>query len=109
MDRIFWFSVPAKADSNHYFRNFFLEIFYFKNGDGQTARCVVGKTLYREFGEKAVGHGHGFSAAGGNAKWACLNLLRNALTILKKQVNNVNDNERLSTCCLFDAAADINR
>ena len=47
---IFWFSVPAKADSNHYFRNIVLEIFYFQNGDGQTARCVVGKTLYREFG-----------------------------------------------------------
>ena len=43
-DRIFWFSVPAKADSNNYFRNFFLEIFYFENGDGQTAWCVVGKT-----------------------------------------------------------------
>ena len=26
-DRIFWFSVPAKVDSNHYFRDFFLEIF----------------------------------------------------------------------------------
>ena len=109
-DRIFWFSVPAKVDSNYYFCNFFLEIFYFKNGDGQTARCVVGKTmLYREFGYKAVGRGPRFSAAGGNAKWACLNLLRIALTILKKQVNNVNDNERLSTSCLFGAAADIIR
>ena len=58
---------------------------------------VVGKTtLYREFGYKAVCCGPRFSAAGGNAKWACLNLLRIALTILKKQVNNVNDNERLS-------------
>ena len=38
-DRIFWFSVPAKADSNHCFRNFFLEIFYFQNGDGQSAVC----------------------------------------------------------------------
>ena len=65
--------------------------------------------LYREFGYKAVGRGPRFSAAGGNAKWACLNLLRIALTILnlKKQVNNVN--ERMSTCCLFDSAADINR
>ena len=42
--------------------------------------------LYREFGYKAVGQGPRFSAAGGNAKWACLNLLRIALTILKKQV-----------------------
>ena len=65
--------------------------------------------LYREFGYKAVGRGPRFSAAGGNAKWACLNLLRIALTILKKQVNNVNDNERLSTSCLFGAAADTNR
>ena len=105
-DRIFWFSVPAKADSNNYFRNFFLKICYFQNGDGQTAQCVVGKTtLYREFGYKAVGRGPRFSAAGGNAKWACLNLLRIALTILKKQVNNVNDNERLSTSCLFSTAA----
>ena len=32
-DRICWFSVPAKAGSNRYFRNFFLEIFYFQNGD----------------------------------------------------------------------------
>ena len=63
--------------------------------------------LYREFGYQAVGRGPRFSAAGGNAKWACLNLLRIALTILKKQVNN--DNERLSTSCLFGAAADINR
>ena len=45
-DRIFWFSVPAKADSNHYFRDFFLEIFYFQNGNGQTARCVLGKQCY---------------------------------------------------------------
>ena len=71
---------------------------------------VVGKTMfYREFLYKAVGHVPRFSAAGGNAKWACLSLLRIALTILKKQVNNVNDNERVSTCCLFDVAADINR
>ena len=70
---------------------------------------VVEKTLYREFGYKAVGRGPRFSATGGNAKWACLNLLRIALTILKKQVNNVNANERLSTSCLFGAAADINR
>ena len=106
-DRIFWFSVPAKADSNHYFRDFFLKIFYFQNGDGQTARCVVGKTtLYRRFEYKAVGRRPRFSATGGNTKWACLNLLRIALTILKKQVNNVN--ERVSTCCLFGAAADIN-
>ena len=88
MDRIFWFSVPAKADSNHYFRDFFLKIFYFQNGDEQTARCVVGKTMfYRGFGYKAVSRGPRFSAA----KWACLNLLRIALTILKKQVNNVNE------------------
>ena len=93
MDRIFWFSVSAKADSNHYFRNFFLEIFSFQNGDRQTARCGGKTTLYREFGYKAVGRGPRFSAAGGNVKWACLNLLRIALTILKKQVNNVNDNE----------------
>ena len=54
-------------------------------------RCVGGKTmLYRGFGYKA--------AARGNAIWTCLNLLRIALTILKKQVNNVN--ERVSTCCL---------
>ena len=107
-DRIFWFSVPV--DSNNYFRNFFLKIFYFQNGDGQTARYVVGKTtLYREFLYKAVGRGPRFFAAGGNAKWACLNLLRIALTILKKQVNNVNGNEQLSTSCLFGAAADINR
>ena len=63
--------------------------------------------FYRGLGYKAVGHGPRFSAAGGNAKWACLNLLRIALTILKKQVNNVN--ECVSTCCLFDAATDINR
>ena len=63
--------------------------------------------FYRGFGYKAVGGGPRFSAAGGKAKWACLNLLRIALTILKKQVNNVN--ERVSNCCLFDAAADINR
>ena len=76
MDRIFWFSVPAKADSNHYFRDFFLKIFYFQNGDGQTARCVVGKTMfYRGFRYKAVGGGPRFSATGVNAKWACLNLL----------------------------------
>ena len=56
-DRIFWYSVPAKADSNNYFRDFFLEIFYFQTGDIQTARCVVGKTMfYRGFGYKAVGH-----------------------------------------------------
>ena len=110
VDRIFWFSVPANAGSNHYFRNSFLKMFYFQNGDRQTARRVVGKTtLYREFGYKAVGRGPRFSAAGGNAKWACLNLLRIALTVLKKQVNNVNDNERLSTSCLFGVAADINR
>ena len=55
-DRVFWFSVRAKADSNHYFRDFFLEIFYFQNGDGQTARCVVGKTMfYSRFGYMAVG------------------------------------------------------
>ena len=60
-DRIFWFSVPAKADSIHYFRIFFSRIFYFQNGDGQTARCVVGKTtLYRKFGYKAVGRGFPF-------------------------------------------------
>ena len=63
--------------------------------------------FYCGLGYKAVGGGPRFSAAGGNVKWACLNLLRIALTILKKQVNNVN--ERVSTCCLFDAAADINR
>ena len=63
--------------------------------------------FYRGFGHKAVGRGPRFSAARGNAKWACLNLLRIALIILKKLVNNVN--ERVSTCCLFDAAADINR
>ena len=64
-DRIFWFSVPAKADSNHYFRDFFLEIFYFQNGDGQTARCVLGKPmLYCGFEYKAVGRGPRFSAAG---------------------------------------------
>ena len=40
---IFWFYVPAKADSSHYFRDFFVEIFYFQNGDEQTAQCVVGK------------------------------------------------------------------
>ena len=80
---------------------FFHKIFYFQNGDGQTALCVVGKTMfYRGFGYKAVGRGSHFSAA----KWACLNLLRIALTILK---NNVN--ERMSTCCLFDTAADISR
>ena len=39
-DRIFWFSVPAKADSSNYFRDFFSK--YFQNGDRQTARCVVG-------------------------------------------------------------------
>ena len=87
---------------------FFLEIFYFKNGDGQTAWCVVGKTMFYH-GYKAVGCGPRLSAAVVNAKSACLNLLKIALTILKKQVNNVNDNERVSTCCLFDAAADINR
>ena len=65
--------------------------------------------LYLEFGYKAVGRGPRFSAARGNAKWACLNLLRIALIILKKQVNNVNDNEQLSTGCLFGAAADTNR
>ena len=98
-DRIFWFFVPAKADRNNYFRDFFLQIFYFQNGDRQTVWCVVGKTmLYRGFGYKAVGRGPRFSAAVGNAKWACLNLLRIALTILKKQVNNVN--ECVSTCCL---------
>ena len=65
----------------------------------------MGKTtLYREFGYKT--RGPRFSAAGGNTKWACLNLLRIALTILKKQVNDVNDNERLSTSGLFGAAAD---
>ena len=54
-DRIFWYFVPAKVDSNNYFRNFFLKIFYFQNGDIQTARCVVGKTMfYRGFGYKAV-------------------------------------------------------
>ena len=64
-------------DSNHYFRNFFKEIFYFQNGDGQTAQCVVGKTmLYRGFGYKAVGRGPRFSAAGGNTKWTCITLLR---------------------------------
>ena len=100
-DRIFWFSVPAKVNSNHYFRDFFLEIFYFQNGDGQTARCIVGKKmLYRGSGYKAVDRGPRFSAARGNAKWACLNLLRIALTILKKQVNNVN--ERVSTCLFAD-------
>ena len=83
-----WFSVPAETDSNH-FRDFFLKIFYFQNGDGQTAWCVVGKTMfYRGFGHKTVGR---FSAAGVNAKWACLNLLGIALTILKKVVNNVNE------------------
>ena len=35
-----------------------------------------------------------FLPPGENAKCACLNLLRIALTILKKQVNNVNDNEQ---------------
>ena len=45
-DRIFWFSVPAKVDSNYYFHNFFLEICFPQNGDGQTARCVVGKQCY---------------------------------------------------------------
>ena len=45
MDRIFWFSVPAKADSNN-FLDFFLEIFYFQKGDGQTAQCVLGKQCY---------------------------------------------------------------
>ena len=95
-------------DSNNYFCDFFLEVFYFQNGDGQTARCIVGKTMfYRKFGYKAVGRGHRFSLAGGNAKWACLNLVKIALTILKEQVNNVN--ERVSTCCLFDSAADISR
>ena len=63
--------------------------------------------LYRGFGYKAVGRGLRFSAAGRNAKWACLNLFRIALTIIKKHVNNVN--ERESTGCLFDGAADINR
>ena len=72
-------------DSNNYFRDFFLEIFYYQNGDGQTAWYVVRNTmLYRGFGYKAVGRGPRFSAAGGNTKWACLNLLRIALTILKK-------------------------
>ena len=33
-DRIFWFYVPAKADSNNYFRDFFLKIFYFQNRGG---------------------------------------------------------------------------
>ena len=71
-------------DSNHYFRDFFLKIFYFQNGDGQTAWCLVGKTMfYRGFGYKAVDGGPRFSAAGGNAKLACLKLLRIALTILK--------------------------
>ena len=47
-----------------------------------------------------------FLLPGGNAKWTCLDLLRIALTILKKHyVNNVN--ERVSTCYLFCAAADI--
>ena len=43
-------------DSNNYFRDFFLEIFYFQNGDGQTAWCVVGKTtmFYHGFGYKMV-------------------------------------------------------
>ena len=91
-----WFSVPAKADSSNYFRDFFLEIFYFQNGDGQTVRCVVGETmLYRGFG---------FSATGGNTKWTCLNLLGITLAILKKQVNDVN--KRVSTY-LFDAATNI--
>ena len=41
-DMIFWFSVTAKVDSINYFRDFLLgKIFYFQNGDGQTARCVV--------------------------------------------------------------------
>ena len=85
-------------ECNHYFCDFFPEIFYIKNGDGQTALCVVGKTMfYRGFRHKAVGCGPQISAARGNAK----------LTILKKVVNNVN--ERVSTCCLFDTAADINR
>ena len=54
MDRVFWFSVPAKADSNHYFRDFFLKIFYSQNGDGQIAQCVMGKTmLYHGFRYKA--------------------------------------------------------
>ena len=35
-------------DSNHYFGDFFLEIFYFQNGDGQTMRCVVGKTMFAD-------------------------------------------------------------
>ena len=47
-DRIFLFSVRAKVDSNHYFRDFCLEIFYFQTHGGQTVWCVVGKTtLYR--------------------------------------------------------------
>ena len=29
-DRIFWFSVPAKADSNNYFRDFFSKYFISK-------------------------------------------------------------------------------
>ena len=45
MDRIFWFSVPAKADSNN-FLDFFSEIFYFQKGNGQTAQCVLGKQCY---------------------------------------------------------------
>ena len=83
-DRIFWFSVPAQTQ-NILFPKW-----------RRTNSGVVRKTmLYRGFGYKVV------------AKWTCLNLLRIALTILKKQVKNVN--EQVSTCCLFDAAVDINR
>ena len=74
--------------------DFFLEIFYFQNGDGQTV-CVVRKT----FRYKAVIRGPRVSATGVNAKWACLNLLRIALTILKKQVN-VSMNECQPAVCL---------
>ena len=74
VDRIFWFTVPAKADSNHYFRNLFLKIFCFQNDNGQTARSWTPIFCRR-----------------GNAKWACLNLLRIALTNHKKQVKNFNE------------------
>ena len=30
VDRIFWFSVPAKVDSNHYFSDFFSKYFISK-------------------------------------------------------------------------------
>ena len=60
----------------HYFRDFFLEIFYFKNSGRQTTRCVVGKTtLYSDLDIKRLVVDPNFLPPGGNAKWACLKLL----------------------------------